>query len=175
MFGGGDTQNFVPTTLFKIFELFPQAAVNLVQGKHSKSLKESFSLSECNDRLKVEVQPDINKLLMMMMKSDLAISAAGQTLQELARLGIPTVGVQIAENQKNNILGWASLGAVIPVMNFEVEDFKFALTRAINSLRSKSQRQKISVRASNLVDGQGARRIASFVSKMYRYRNSPCI
>ncbi len=41
-----------------------------------------------------------------MIKCDIAISAAGQTLFELARIGVPTYAVQVAENQTLNMLSW---------------------------------------------------------------------
>ena len=42
--------------------------------------------------------------------SDIAISACGQTLYELAKIGTPTIGVCVADNQQNNIKGWKSIG-----------------------------------------------------------------
>ena len=43
---------------------------------------------------------------------DLAVSAAGQTLYELAQMGVPTIAIQVADNQKDNIEGWLKAGFI---------------------------------------------------------------
>ena len=51
-------------------------------------------------------------MLNLMLKSDICISGGGQTTYELARVGVPTIGICLAENQKNNLMGWKSLGFI---------------------------------------------------------------
>tara|TARA_Y100000589_G_scaffold38509_2_gene32261 strand:- start:2755 stop:3750 length:996 start_codon:yes stop_codon:yes gene_type:complete len=166
MFGGADLKNLAPTTLNILIELFPEATVNLVQGKNSRSLKESFQISTSIENINIIVQPDISMLMRTMLRSDLAISAGGQTLQELARLGVPTVGVQVAENQKNNIAGWSDLGVIVPIINCEEKkDFKDELVKALLILKPSNERRSYSEKAAKLVDGQGARRVASHIMK----------
>lgn len=48
----------------------------------------------------------------LMLAADLAISAAGQTINELAITGLPSVIFKVAENQGNNIAGWKNIGFV---------------------------------------------------------------
>ena len=43
---------------------------------------------------------------------DLAISASGQTLYELACIGVPTIAIGIIDNQKNNIKNWINQGFI---------------------------------------------------------------
>ncbi len=44
---------------------------------------------------------------------DLAISAAGQTICELASVGTPTIGVKVAENQNYMFKQWKASGFLI--------------------------------------------------------------
>jgi RimJ/RimL family protein N-acetyltransferase len=46
----------------------------------------------------------------LMTASDIAVSAAGQTLFELARCGVPTIAVGVAENQRHNLEGFTDAG-----------------------------------------------------------------
>ena len=45
-----------------------------------------------------------------MLESDIAISAAGQTTYELARISLPTIMIKVAKNQDLNIKGWLNHG-----------------------------------------------------------------
>lgn len=49
-------------------------------------------------------------MLSLMLKCDIAVTAAGQTTYELARIGLPTIAIGVVENQKFNIDGWLEIG-----------------------------------------------------------------
>jgi RimJ/RimL family protein N-acetyltransferase len=93
-----------------------------------------------------------------MLKCDLTISAAGQTTYELARLGMPTIAVGVAENQKYNVQGWREIGFIKNEIWYTdvnlLEGIKEQLSTHINSNISK---RKV------FCDGQGARRIIEIV------------
>lgn len=48
----------------------------------------------------------------LMQKCHIAISAAGQTTYELARVGTKMILIKVAENQKHNLSGWMNLGYI---------------------------------------------------------------
>ena len=56
--------------------------------------------------------PDSRQMLEAMESTDLAISSAGQTLYELARVGVPTIAVGVVDNQINNIKNWQKQGFI---------------------------------------------------------------
>ena len=99
-------------------------------------------------------------LIALMLEADLAISAAGQTLQELAFLGLPTIAIQVAENQSNNLRGWSENKAIVPVVKYDSTNFHSKLNVALEILKSSRTRRKYSYEIMKLVDGQGARRLA---------------
>jgi len=88
------------------------------------------------------------KIKSVMLGSDIAISGGGQTLNELARVGVPTVGISIAKNQLQNIETWEKTGFV---KGFDDD--------VIGQLRGQDIRKKMSMIGRNIIDGQGAKRI----------------
>jgi UDP-2,4-diacetamido-2,4,6-trideoxy-beta-L-altropyranose hydrolase len=100
----------------------------------------------------------------LLERCDLAVSAAGQTLYELAFAGLPTVAVQMAANQRHNLMAFEKSGTILPAGWLGTPGFKRNLTRAlITLLQSKTRRQKMSQAGRYLVDGRGARRVAQTV------------
>lgn len=88
------------------------------------------------------------KIKSVMLGSDIAISGGGQTLNELARVGVPTVGISIAKNQLQNIETWEKTGFV---KGFDDD--------VIGQLRGQDIRKKMSMIGRNIIDGQGAKKI----------------
>jgi UDP-4-amino-4,6-dideoxy-N-acetyl-beta-L-altrosamine N-acetyltransferase len=96
----------------------------------------------------------------VMLESDIAISACGQTLYELARVGVPTVAVAVAENQMNNAEGWREAGFIEYAGRREETDLIDSVARGIRALLPRREREKRSRRGLLHVDGLGPRRIA---------------
>jgi len=70
--------------------------------KVAKHLKNKFNFNT------YIVEPNKNlsakDMLKLMLKADLCISGGGQTTYELARIGVPTIGICFAKNQLNNLI-----------------------------------------------------------------------
>lgn len=49
---------------------------------------------------------DAEHMKTLMLESDVAISAGGQTLYELASVGLPTIAIQVVDNQSEDISGF---------------------------------------------------------------------
>lgn len=102
---------------------------------------------------RVRIHRGLTDLAPLMARADLAVSAAGSTLYELSRMGVPTVAVPIVENQRGNARGFADCGCGL------ASDFE-SLALAVGVLAGDSDlRRSLSARARTLVDGLGARRI----------------
>ena len=55
---------------------------------------------------------DASEMCELMQKCEVAISAAGQTSYELARVGTKMILINVADNQRFNLAGWLSLGYI---------------------------------------------------------------
>ena len=102
----------------------------------------------------------------VMLESDIAISACGQTLYELARVGVPTIGICAAENQLQNIEGWRKSGFLEYIGWHNDENLPERILEAINKLTPYKERAKLSEIDRSCVDGRGAKRIRTKLIKI---------
>lgn len=99
------------------------------------------------------------EMLDLMLKADLCISGGGQTVYELARIGVPTIGICFAENQKLNLEGLQFNGIMENIGWYNNADLLPNLSKSIDILSSYEERLRRSAMAKTLVDGNGARNI----------------
>lgn len=97
--GGTDIIQLTDRITCQLAPQFPKISFDIVFGKNSGKLVE---LKHC-DNIKVYNNLTDNEMCDLMLKSDFAITAAGQTIYELLALEIPFLAIQTAENQNNNI------------------------------------------------------------------------
>jgi len=143
-FGGSDPTNETPGYIRKLREFYPEKQLKVVIGKGFQNLENIRKAAD--DKVELIYYPDALKMRNIMLNSDLAISAAGQTISELARIGVPTFGVQVAENQRNNYLNWLKSGVLISDIYWGKE-----ISEDIRKYCSLSGKSKI--------NGQGVNRI----------------
>ena len=99
----------------------------------------------------------------LMLAADIAISAGGQTLYELAATGTPTLAIQVADNQAGNIQPLSEKGAIRRLGRAG----ESGLTENLRSMMAgfvstggHAARLRMSSAGRALVDGRGARRAA---------------
>lgn len=96
--------------------------------------------------------------------ADLALAAAGSTCWELAYLGVPSVLLVAAENQRAIAERLAAHGAAVRLAADGVHEAPTAaaLAGALGALAgAPALRRRMSAAAAALVDGQGARRVVA--------------
>ena len=91
--------------------------------------------------------------------SDVAISACGQTLNELARIGVPTIPITIIGNQVQQADAFAKSQFLRSVIKYQDIDLYKKVEEEMVALADQEERQKLSHIGKNLVDGQGVFRI----------------
>lgn len=152
IFGAQDIAGMTGRTLAYLQRAFPGYVYHVVNG----SALEQNSNRTDSEKTRFYRNLSASEMLSLMMRCDLAISAAGQTTYELARVGIPTIAIGVAENQRNNIKGWLKNGFLREELWTEDADLFEKLGREISRA---PQLLRDDVR---LCDGQGARRLAEF-------------
>lgn len=111
------------------------------------------------DGCAVQIVRNPPSLIEYMQWADVAVSAAGTTVLEMCRAGLPMVLLSVAENQVRGTIALARrgvvkyLGPVHEVSQCELSDAVRAL------LCSKEARDRMSLLGQELVDGNGARRV----------------
>jgi len=106
---------------------------------------------------------DENKVLDLMINADICISAGGQTTYELARVGVPTIGICFTENQRMNLEAWEETGFLQYAGWYNDLNLIDRLINKFEKIQFYDLRRKISQIGRNIVDGAGARRISSLL------------
>lgn len=94
--GGNDIKDITGKIVEIVKKNFPYYQLNIV-SKNKKLKKIITSKDKIFSNLKAK------EIIGLIQNSYIAISACGQTLFELSKIGIATIGIKIADNQKNNI------------------------------------------------------------------------
>ncbi len=147
-FGGNDITNKTLFYLKKVLKYYPKVDITVIIGKGFTNIGEILEYK--NKQIEFVFNADALSMRNIMLQSDLCISAAGQTISELARMGVPTIGVQVAENQKNNIKYWQESG------------FLFSENKIRNN-PSLEERKRCSAVGRDIIDGQGVKRLVERV------------
>ncbi|EDP74909.1 glycosyltransferase [Hydrogenivirga sp. 128-5-R1-1] len=160
-FGGEDLRGMTPLVLSILTKHFKDYRKFVVIGKGFKedTIKEVEALSD--SRTELVFHPNAGKMKELMLKADIAISAAGQTLYELARVGVPTVGVVVADNQELQAQVFKDKGFLADLLYWNDKRSELKLEESICRLEQYEIRARLSSIGKLLVDGKGVRRITS--------------
>jgi UDP-2,4-diacetamido-2,4,6-trideoxy-beta-L-altropyranose hydrolase len=100
----------------------------------------------------------------LMRESDLAISAGGFTLYELAAVGVPTIGIALWDNQRGNVTALGELNAILPLIYDNSAVFDERLGGSIDGLiKDAAGRHEMAAAGQAMVDGCGACRAAQAI------------
>lgn len=162
-FGGNDPRNMTVKILRLLVDSYPGLEKKVVLAQGFSNIKE---INEIKDlKTKLFYKPCASRMKEIMLASDIAISAAGQTLHELARVGVPAIVIATAENQLNNLRGWQKAGFIGNGLWWEDEDIASKVLAQINRLLHKKERLKKSMLGRKLIDGKGSLRVCDFLLK----------
>ena len=161
-FGGADIHNVTPKVLKLLTDAYPEMLKKVIIAKSLQNTAETERLKDSNTEL--IYYPNAAEMKKVMLESDIAISAGGQTLYELARIGVPTIGICIAENQLHNIEGWSKSGFLKYVGWYSDENLERRLRSSVRYLANKRIRTHISEIGRKVIDGQGYKRIINAIN-----------
>lgn len=170
-FGGDDSRDLTSKVLQELNHCFPKLIKNVVIGK-------GFPFARNIERAKdsctvLHYFPCAKKMKQLMSESDIAIASGGQTLYELAAVGVPVITIQVSRNQDQNIAGWSEIGFIEHAGWWEDPDVYKKAVGKIQSLSDKALREfKVSL-GSRYVDGRGASRVVS--KCLYEYNKDKII
>lgn len=171
-FGGQDLENLTPRMLRMLVRNQPDLKKNVVVGNGFRNID---LINEAkDDQTEIFYSPSSSDMLKIMLDSDVAISAAGQTIYELARVGVPTIAITVAENQENNLTGWIKEEFLTTYFNYETVNLENRLLLVFNSYEEREVRLKLSIIGRKKVDGLGARRIIQSILDHVIKRNGGC-
>jgi len=162
--GGGDPHNLIPRLLVSLDRMSGNFGVTAMIGPFSQNLDEVEQTVESCTRM-VSLVKDPVLVRDLMLQADLAISAGGQTLYELAATGTPTIGLQVAENQAQNLHALEAEGVLTVAGSARDSDLLPRVMAAVQQMVETSElRKRMSMTGQRLIDGRGATRVAEFIT-----------
>ena len=167
--GGNDTRNLIPGIIALLREKFPAMHLKVIIGNSFDHISDIKKYA--NNSVELIYNADAKKMKEVMMTADIAISAAGQTLYELACIGLPTIAIQIADNQKGNVNGCLKAEFIEFAGKWDDKELFENILKNIQKLSDKKQRQLKSEIGQKWMDGQGSKRIAKKVLECYFEKN----
>jgi len=160
--GGDDPHNLTAKILRLCVKNYPHLEKKIIVGSYFKNARE---IRESSDRLtELFYSPGADKIKKVMLKSDIAITTGGQTLNELARVGVPAIAVVTAENQLANVLGWKKAGYVEYAGRWR--DQERLLNNILNFIKLLKSRQVRAVKnyaGKRRINGRGGSKVVQFL------------
>jgi len=170
-FGGSDQANLTMRAIQALDRAGESGleATIVVGGSnpHAYELEKALSKAKTQSRL----QRDVKDMRPLMASADIAISAAGTTILELACMGVPMILVCAAENQQRNAEACARSGIALILGTLE-EVSPACIAEALKELiRDEERRNEMANRSRAIVDGLGAERVVTSLMTNERRRN----
>ena len=163
-FGGDDSRNMTPKVLKALTENERGLTKKVILGNGFRNTAEIKRMAD--EKTEFIYNPDTESMKRELLEADIAVSAGGQTLLELARVGTPAVIVAIAENQLNNVKGWEEKGFIDNAGWWEDSLVLKRVSSGVRKLKEKKTRLKRSATGRCLSDGKGSLRIRDTLLSM---------
>ena len=164
MFGGTDNNNLTLKILKIIKETIYNQEIIIVIGPLNPFLTEIKSYIE-EEKISAKIIYSPKELADIYLDTDVAISAGGTSVYELALFGIPNIIITIANNQVRIAEELDSKN--ISIYTGKIEEFNEELFKEKfkELLTNDDLRKKISKNAKKLVDGKGKNRIVDLMER----------
>jgi UDP-2,4-diacetamido-2,4,6-trideoxy-beta-L-altropyranose hydrolase len=161
--GGSDAHGLTSRLLKALDELQGKFAVTAIVGPLYQNPAEVGGVAKhCHRPSRIIVNP--KSIRSSLLCADIAISAGGQTLYELAATGTPTVAIQVADNQRDSLCALTVKGVNVAAGSAAdpqlIEKVKSSVTKLMSDYETRSRMSRSGQR---LVDGKGALRTAKVI------------
>ena len=158
--GGGDTAS-LGTQVLEALNLIPgPLEVRCVLGM-TMPLPPRLIRARETSRHTVRILQNVKNMAEEMVWADLSINAGGSTCWELCCLGVPMIVLVTSPDQRFNALALEQMGSALSLGEWNKEEGHEQLADYVRQLLGNPQRRvKMSSQARELVDGQGAVRVA---------------
>ncbi|HEX4459666.1 MAG TPA: UDP-2,4-diacetamido-2,4,6-trideoxy-beta-L-altropyranose hydrolase [Polyangia bacterium] len=159
--GGADPGALTPAVVATVRRVLPDVAVDVVIGP---LFAEGAALDALAGDAKVTLHRAPGDLAPLMKAADLAVSGGGQTSYELAAVGLPSLALVLAENQRRSLQALAAVPTLVATDEAGLGD---ALAQLATD---RGRRQSLTDAGQRLVDGQGVSRVAEELLALPRRR-----
>ena len=156
-FGLSDVGAIAARAVERLRPRAPYARFDVALASDAASLPRLRVLAERDEGL--VLHPDAREVATLMQAADMAVGAGGSATWERCALGLPTLAVVVADNQRSTIAGLADAGVLLAV-DAAARGFEIALEAAFDRLADPGLRARLQSASRAVCDGQGAARVA---------------
>ena len=140
------------------------SGIDIVLGAEAPSLASLTKIAKRDTRIALHI--DTPHMARLTAEADIGIGAAGSSTWERCTLGLPSLMVVLADNQRAAAQTLAEREAAL-VVDAEAADFDLAFDRALRRLTTdEALRRQLAAASAELCDGCGAPRVAEAFLKM---------
>ncbi len=154
-FGLGDAGGIAARAVRWIRAALPEAHIDLAVGADAESLPALEAMADPALHLHVDAADPAA----LMTGADFAVGAGGASTWERACLGLPSLAVVLADNQRAMIRRMAAAGALLAV-DLAEPAVEIRVGEALAQLCAPETRRALRARSAALCDGQGSGRVA---------------
>ena len=162
--GGSDTYGFTPKIINALNEIEESVHINVVVGPAFKNYKELYGVTNKSKR-HFNLIHNAQNMCQLIQDADLAITGGGNTMFEIACLGVPAIVVcgdtfeEETANRMEKLGVMINLGFGLTVSERDI----FEKTKSL--MGEKNRRIEMSRSGQRLVDGRGAEKIVEEILK----------
>ena len=160
-FGGADVRDLTPKILKTLVDYFPDINKHIVIGASFNNIKSIEKYKDKNTYFIYNANAD--DMVNLMKKCDISIASGGQTLYELARVGVPTIAILLVDNAKDDTEGWDSVGIVKNIGWYDDESLLSNLVIALKKLKTKDVREDMKIKSKAYISPDGALRLVDTI------------
>ena len=155
--GGVDKYNLTRRVIdeLKVFDFPTGCRLLIIMGRDAPRLQE---IREAAVQMPVptDVQNEVANMAQLMLDSDLAVGAAGGTALEQCCMGLPSIFIIAAENQRRGARALRLSGSALVID--KAEEITRELPRAVTKMLDNKQRHEFSQKCQSVTDGKGCQR-----------------
>jgi UDP-2,4-diacetamido-2,4,6-trideoxy-beta-L-altropyranose hydrolase len=171
--GGSDIHSLLPKLVMESKAVFNEAFLHVVAASE-RYKNELFDQWGPDKNVELYGFVGEQEMKALMLNSDLAISSCGQTLHELAWLGLPAEAVCVGEDQVKNMKEYVRRGFLGEEMYWDQPALNVTLRRSLEDLSAPELRLRRSENGRSIFNGDGLRNIAEVMfgdGLVWRYAN----
>lgn len=170
---GGDDKGLTPRIVDYLNQTYPRIRKEVVVGRGFENISDIKRLE--GPLASLIYFPNAQVMKELMLKADLTISGGGQTLYELARVGVPTIAIGLSENQLTNIKGWQKVGFLSHAGSYRDGRLLDRLKREVDRLLPYEVRLKRSEAGRTTMDGKGVERAIDRILDFLKKKENICL
>lgn len=164
--GLNDAANATSLVMEAVAKALPGAPADILLGRNSPNAADVMAAAHRHSRMQVHF--DAVEPWRIAQNADIAISGGGQSLLERMALGIPTIGISVADNQRSVLSGAAAADAIVDLGTVSSHDADSIAAVIAELAHAPERRRALSRAAQELVDGRGAARVADHLLSLSR-------